>query len=117
MNIWTRWRLFVPTARAMPISVFRSAASITKIMMMSRTPAAMEKSPRTRKNVIMPLPNSSAKLTLSCFVSSTLSRSPWLSMAASSFFVTVPLKGRESRTPPLLEMAMTSTCPSRPKAR
>ena len=34
----------------MPISGFRSVASITKIMKMSMMPAAMEKRPRTRKN-------------------------------------------------------------------
>ena len=55
----------MPTARAMPISDLRSAASITKIMKISSTPAPMENRPKARKNVVKMLPDSSARSTLS----------------------------------------------------
>src|SRR3989304_573127 len=47
-KIWTRSKRLVPTARAMPISGLRSAASITKIMKISRMPAALGDSPGGR---------------------------------------------------------------------
>ena len=42
-NICTRWRRWVPIARAVPISPRRSAASITKTRKMSRMPAEIVK--------------------------------------------------------------------------
>ena len=45
-NCWINCPRCVPTARAMPISERRSAASIVKIRTISRMPAAIEKSPR-----------------------------------------------------------------------
>ena len=42
----------MPTARIIPISTFRSAASITKIRKISSMPAAIEKRPSTTKNVV-----------------------------------------------------------------
>ena len=62
----------MPTARLMPISVFRSAASITKIIIVSRMPAPMENSPSTMKKVISTLPASSAVLTPFALRGSTL---------------------------------------------
>lgn len=44
----------------MPISERRSAASITKIMKMSITPAAIENRPSTRNSVVKMFPFSSA---------------------------------------------------------
>ena len=67
-------RRFVPTARAMPISDFRSAASMTKIITISSMPAPIEKRPSTRKNVVMKLPISRRRRTRSCFVSLTSMR-------------------------------------------
>ena len=55
MNICTRWLRFVPTARIIPISTFRSAASITKMRKISSMPAAIENSPSTTKNVVKKL--------------------------------------------------------------
>ena len=66
MNDCTRLPRCAPTARAIPISGFRSAASITKIMKISMMPEAMEKRPRMRKNDVKMLPNSSADSTASC---------------------------------------------------
>ncbi len=54
-NTSVRCSRFVPTARIMPISTRRSAASITKIRKMSIMPAAIEKSPSTTKNVVRKL--------------------------------------------------------------
>ena len=71
-NDCTRLPRCAPTARAIPISGFRSAASITKIMKMSMTPDAMEKRPSTRKKVVKMLPNSSAWWTASFLKVSTL---------------------------------------------
>ena len=49
-NICTRWPRRVPTARAIPSSPRRSAASITKIRKISRIPAAIENEPNVVKN-------------------------------------------------------------------
>ncbi len=61
----TNWRRFAPTARAMPISGFRSAASITKMRKISRMPAAMLNSPNTTNTVVNAAPISSANFTRS----------------------------------------------------
>ena len=61
-----------PTARAMPSSWRRSAASITKIRKISRMPAAMENWAKSRKALARPAPDSSAE-----------SRASWLTAVAS----------------------------------
>ena len=58
----------MPTARAMPISERRSAASITKIRKISSTPAAIANSPNTRKNETKIEPICSASSTISALV-------------------------------------------------
>ena len=70
-NIWTRCRRLAPTARAMPISERRAAASITKMRKMSSTPTMMEKRPRVMKKVVTKLLMSSAASRMSRLISST----------------------------------------------
>src|SRR2546422_4450078 len=48
-KLWTRFVRRIPRARATPISPFRSSASMTKMLMMSRTPAMTVKNPRRTK--------------------------------------------------------------------
>ena len=75
-NDCTRWRRCAPTARAIPISDRRSAASITKIMKISITPAAIENMPSTRKIVVMKFPMSCVSSTRSFFAVSTSTGCP-----------------------------------------
>ncbi len=70
-NPSTRWPRRVPTARATPISVRRSAASITKIRKISRTPAAIENVPNVEKSDRNDAPCSSAASIPSCLAAST----------------------------------------------
>ena len=58
----------MPTARAMPSSVRRSAASITKIRKISRMPAAIENEPNVVKRDMNAAPCSSAVLSASCLL-------------------------------------------------
>ncbi len=51
-NFCTSCRRCVPIARAIPISLRRSAASIVKIRTISSTPAETENSPSTRKTEV-----------------------------------------------------------------
>ena len=62
----------IPTARAIPISGRRSAASMTKIRKISSTPAAIENSPKIRKIVTKNEPTSSP-MPISCFFVSAIS--------------------------------------------
>ena len=71
MNDSVRCRRRMPTARAMPISERRSAASMMNVRKISMTPAAMEKRPKTRKNVTKIEPINSPKPTRSAFVNAT----------------------------------------------
>src|SRR5213593_540302 len=48
-KLWTRFVRRIPSARATPISPFRSSASMTKMLLISRTPALTVKNP-TRTN-------------------------------------------------------------------
>ena len=58
----------MPTARAIPISDRRSAASITKIRKIRRMPEAIANSPKIRKKVTKIDPMISASRTASFFV-------------------------------------------------
>ena len=55
----------------MPISGFRSAASMMKIRKMRRMPAAIEKSPKMMKTVVKTLPTSLAISIASFFKGTT----------------------------------------------
>jgi hypothetical protein len=55
MNCWISCFRCVPTARAIPISERRSAASIVKMRTISRMPAMIEKRPRMRKMLVKAL--------------------------------------------------------------
>ena len=68
----TRWRRLAPTARAIPISGFRSAASMMKMRKMRRIPAAIEKSPKMMKMLVKMLPTNLANSIASFFSGSTL---------------------------------------------
>ena len=48
-KLWTRFFRRIPSARATPISPFRSSASMTKMLMISRMPAMTVKNPRRTK--------------------------------------------------------------------
>jgi hypothetical protein len=50
-NMQIRWERCIPTARAMPSSCLRSAASITKIRKIKSIPAATENCPKRTKRV------------------------------------------------------------------
>ena len=65
----------MPTARAIPSSLRRSAASITKMRKMRRMPAAIENEPNVVKNDMKAAPASSAASSASCFVLSASSPS------------------------------------------
>ena len=65
----------MPTARATPSSLRRSAASITKIRKMSRIPAAIENEPKVVKKETNAAPTLSAALSASCLVLSVSSPS------------------------------------------
>ena len=65
----------MPTARAIPSSLRRSAASITKIRKMSRIPAAIENEPKVVKKEMNAAPALSAALSASCLVLSVSSPS------------------------------------------
>ncbi len=67
-NICTRLRWRVPTARAMPSSPRRSAASMMKIRKISRIPAAIENEPKVVNSETKAAPIRSASLSASCFV-------------------------------------------------
>ena len=64
----------MPMARAMPISLRRSAANMTKIRKISSTPAKMEKVPKMVKTVVKIVPPTSANST-TVFLLSTSSTS------------------------------------------
>ena len=91
-------------------------------MMISSTPAAMEKRPKTRKKVAMTLPASSASSTSSRLMSLTVrpipppSRvSPSAAMMLVKLSITSSVSPTPSRTPPRFEMAMMLTSPGRSK--
>ena len=94
----TRWRRFAPTARAMPISGFRSAASMMKMRKMRRMPAAIEKSPKMMKMDVKTLPTSRATSMASFFSGITSYGVP--SMTSFSFASTTSERSRPSFTPP-----------------
>ena len=58
----------MPTARATPSSLRRSAASMTKIRKMSRIPAAIENEPKVVKKETNAAPAASAAVSASCLV-------------------------------------------------
>ena len=74
-NICTRWPRRVPTARATPSSLRRSAASMTKIRKISRIPAAIENEPKVVKKETNAAPAASAAVSASCLVLSVSSPS------------------------------------------
>jgi hypothetical protein len=95
----------VPTARAIPSSLRRSAASITKIRKMSRIPAAIENDPNVVKNAMNAVPVSSASAIASCFAFATSSPSGPVVRSSS------PETRSESRAPPTGPPRFeTSTC-------
>ena len=110
-----RCRRCIPTARAIPISERRSAASITKIRKISSTPAAIANSPKIRKNVTKIEPTSSPAATAPLFVSAIVARPSGLaSRNASRRSSTASLRSSVSRTPPVIETAIADSLPSRP---
>ena len=67
-NICTSCRRCMPTALAMPNSLRRSAASITKIMKTSRMPARIEKKAKSEKTLEKAVPPSSAAVKMVCLL-------------------------------------------------
>ena len=65
----------MPTARAIPSSLRRSAASMTKIRKISRIPAAIENEPKVVKKETNAAPALSAAVSASCLVLSVSSPS------------------------------------------
>ncbi len=99
----------VPTARAIPSSPRRSAASMTKIRKMRRIPAAIEKVPKVVKRDMKALPASSASAIASCFAVTT--SSPSGAMVGRRVSAT----WSESPTPAFASPRFeTSTCLMRP---
>jgi hypothetical protein len=93
----------------MPISGFRSAASITNIITTRRTPAPIEKRPSTRKNVARKLPAFSASWTAVAFVSLT---SSWMLFVFVRLFIsasTLFTSSSELCTPPAAETTTLSS--------
>ena len=114
-NVSVRCRRCIPTARAIPISERRSAASITKIRKISSTPEAIANSPKIRKNVTKIEPTSSPAATAPLFVSATAARPSGLaSRNASMRSSTASLRSSVPRTPPAIEIAIADSLPSRP---
>jgi hypothetical protein len=105
----------MPTARAIPISDRRSAASITKMRKISMIPAAIEKRPKTMKKVTKTDPSSSAIRTRSSFEAMMVARlSGFASMKSSIFCSTrLSVSASESRVPPAVETPMNETRPDR----
>ena len=63
-----RCRRLAPTARAIPISDRRAAASITKIRKISSTPTMIENEPMIMKKLVTPDPASSASASRLCLM-------------------------------------------------
>jgi hypothetical protein len=84
MKLRTSRPRFIPTARSMPSSDFRSSASMTKMFTSSRTPAMIEKLPMNRNREPRPLPACSAPLSTSCFGFST--EVPWPASGPNAVF-------------------------------
>jgi len=61
----------VPTARAIPISARRSAASITKIKKISMIPATTEKMPKMMNSPVKMLPTRFAASRIDCLIVET----------------------------------------------
>ncbi len=107
MYICSKCERFVPTARIIPISTFRSAASITKMRKISIMPAAIENSPSTTKSVVNTLATLAASSTASDFAVTARQLVP-CSFSFSAFFTCFELSN-PSRTPPVFETAIMST--------
>src|SRR5829696_3025732 len=104
MKLRTSRPRFMPTARSMPSSDFRSSASITKMFTSSSTPAMTEKLPMNKNSEPRPLPACSAALSTLCLGFST--EVPWPvsgPRAAFSLAATASLRGSPASTPPVLE--------------
>src|SRR4029453_14437342 len=94
---------FMPTARSMPSSDFRSSASITKMFTSSRTPAMIEKLPMNRNRAPTLSPTCLAASSTLCLVLSTAT--PWEvsgPSAALSFRSTASLRRLPPSTSPVL---------------
>ena len=106
MYISVKWRRFIPTARAIPISDLRSAASITNVKNISIRPAAIEKSPKIMKNATNTDPTSEP-IAASSFLSSTTSSGiPRVSIFEAVISLTAPTISRSLRLPPSTEITM-----------
>ena len=85
----------MPTARAIPSSPRRSAASITKIRKISRIPDAIENEPKVVKNAMNMPPTASAVVSAFCLVLSISSPSGatagFSAATTASVFPTPPL--------------------------
>ena len=79
VNILIRWCRCMPMARDMPISVFRSAASMEKIRKISSSPTPMENRPKVVKKETKRLPTSFAVSSTSCLMG--MISSPWPSIS------------------------------------
>ncbi len=93
----------------MPISDFRSAASMTKIITISRMPAPMEKRPRRRKKVVMKLPISSASSTDCALVLSICSGMDSENIKRAISASAAGIASSVSRTPPFTETGINDT--------
>src|SRR6266704_3263676 len=104
MKLRTSRPRFMPTARSMPSSGFRSSASITKMFTSSSTPAMIEKLPMNRNSEPRPLPACTAALSTPCLGFST--DVPWLASGPSAVFslaATASLRLSPDSTPPVLD--------------
>ena len=102
----------MPTARAMPSSLRRSAASITKIRKISSTPAAIENDPKVVKNDMKALPASSAASSASRFES--VASRPSGSTAGRTRARTASLSGTPEVASPRFETSTRLTRPGAP---
>ncbi len=112
MNCWISNRRCAPTARSMPISDRRSAASMVKISTISSTPTAMENRPKTMKNVTKMFASSSASSTKFCLIV-LMPRSTSASWGCSNS-TTAPVRSSPDRSSPVLEIPMALSRPSWP---
>ncbi len=100
----TRRLRFIPIARSIPSSDFRSSASITKMFTSNRTPAMIEKLPMNRKNDPRLSPDALAASSNRCLAFST--EVPCAASGPSAALIllsTALLRAFPPSTPPVLE--------------
>ena len=111
-NMRIRCPLRIPTARAMPNSCSRSAASITKIRKIKSTPAATENCPKSKKMLVKVSPPESAWSMASFLTGSALRSLSFKSGLSASMVASVP--AAPSIAGPLWVMRTVLILPSSP---